>query len=598
MWALVRIAVVLAATGLELGFALPDFIRPVEPIGDLGFSTTNNVVTGIVPGGPAARAHIAVGDSIGFSSQEDRFRFFDPSSSSYLLVHPGDSDTFAVEHNGTSRRVTLVATRFSEYPAWLVPLRVFVESFWLLLAAFLVLRRPSVMTWSFFVFSIFPNIAPLALGPLILPVALVVLSHVSFEVYAAISQSAALIFILSLGPRPVPRWHWIAGIITVPLFVILNLPIAIQNLLFYFWSIPHSAFDFVLAPAYGFVAAAWAVTALSILGVICAQSSGKERQRVTWILIGFVIYSLASVAVAFLPRGTPLIVFALLWTLFGALPVCVFYAILKHRLIDISFFINRALVYAIISGGIIAVFGLIDWVFTKRLSDSRLGTLVEIAGAIAFGLSFSYIHAGVDHLVDRLFFRRKHVTEARLRKLATELPQASSDESIARSLVDEPFTALELASAALFKHQYGAGFVRVRARGWGERALEGLSDDDLLLLHVQNNRSTSVLDELLSRNHEFPQGPAKPDVVLPIFVRSELVALALYGSHQGGEHLDSDEIQMIGELAAGASAAYAHFEALELRREAEAARSQMARMKVELLRSENSASALGPQVQT
>jgi hypothetical protein len=58
MLGIARLAIVLALVALDLGFALPDIVRPISPLGDLGFSTVNNVVTAAVPDGPAARANI------------------------------------------------------------------------------------------------------------------------------------------------------------------------------------------------------------------------------------------------------------------------------------------------------------------------------------------------------------------------------------------------------------------------------------------------------------------------------------------------------------------------------------------------------------
>ncbi len=584
----VRGAIVAALTSLELIFAVPDLIRPLQPIGDLGFSAITSDVTGVVPGGPAQRAGIKVGDVIGFPTQEVRFRWFDPSGASFITVRPGDSATVSILQGDQHRPVTLIADTFDEYPAWFAVLRVVIETFWVLLAAFLVLRIPNVLTWSFFVFSLFPNISPMALGPLILPLPLVVLHHVAFQTFSAVVPSAAIAFITSLGAHPLPRWRRTAAIVFISIFTALNLPILVQNFLWYFWAIPHSVLDFSTTTAYGMVSVLWGLVALALLGVIYAQSRGQDRMRIAWVLVGFTFYAVANAAVALLPPSTPLEIYAILWTTYGVLPICVAYSILKHRLIDVNFFVSRALVYAIISSSIIVFLGLIDWFFSKKLSDQKLSVYAQVLAAIAIGFWFRDLQRRVDHIVDSLFFRRKHHAEQHLLRLAKALPNATSHVAIARALVDEPFVALGLASAALYEKRESR-FLRIHERGAPSAKLSDLNGDDIRLLSLRSDSDASEIDDTFALKHQLAPGPNRPDVALPIFVRGALVAIALYGAHDGGEHLDADEVQTLVALAAGTATGYAHLSVKKLRHAHESAKreAERATVETELLRREN-----------
>ncbi len=584
----VRVALILTLALFDLGFALPDVVRPISPLGDLGFSTVTNMVSHIIPNLPAARAFIQTGDSLAFPSQEERFRFYDPSSASFILSHPGEKATLSVEHNGRSRRVTLIADQFAETPNWSAPLRVLVETFWITLAVLLVWQRPSVLTWSFFLFSLFKKVAPIALAPLIFPLPLVVIHHATFELLAAISQSAAIVFILSLGRRPLPRWHMVAAIILVPLFVVLNLPASISNLAWYFAAVPHTPFDFSNSAAYGIASSVWAVVALVLLGIIYAENKGKDRQRILWVFVGFAIYSAAVTAVALLPRSAPLSVYAVLWTAYGFLPLCVTYAILQHRLIDVRFFISRGVAYGALSACVIALFALINWMFSEQLSDRRMGIFVEIVAAIVFGMWFDNIRERINRSIERTLFRRRYSADRRLRHLNWGTPQAPSEVSVRRNLVDEPLEALDLACAALFEHA-DHKYKLIHARGWPNDALQNLKNDDVLVLRSKSERNAYVLDELVTREHPFPKGQAKPDVVLPVFVRNELAALAFYSGHEHGEHLDSDEIRILSALAVGASTGYAQAETSRLKDKIALSQDEirLAASEAKLLREEN-----------
>jgi hypothetical protein len=586
--AFVRVALVVFLVAMNLGFALPDVARPFHPMGDLGFRLADfGKVSSVVSGSPAARAHIAPGDALVLPTLQDRVRW-DVILANEL--YPGDRETLTVARGDTRRSVTLTAGTFTRYPDWLAVLRALLEAFWVLLVAFLVLRRPNVMTWSLFFFSIFPKIAPMAISVLSVPPYLNLVYNSTALIMKSLSEAAGIVFVLSLGAYPVPRWHWIAGIIFVPLFIILNLPGAIALVLWLAAGISHSIFDFALARTYGYaVGLIWGVTVLALLGTIYAENRGKDRQRLLWVMVGFAIYLFVKGTAVILPPGTPYILVAILYTLQAAFPLCVTYAILKHRLVDIHFVVSQALIFGIISTCIIAVLAFIDWLFSKVLDSQRLGAFAQVAAAIAFGFWFNHFHQQVDRFVDAVFFRKKHRADVHLRALAKGLPHATCDQAITQVLVDEPTEALDLASAALFKRNGSTNFKRVHARGWAGSTPAELMDRDLTALRLQNYHEAFVLDPGAAQNVNLSQGSATPDVVLPIFVHNELVAVAFYGCHKHGEHLDRDEIQTIGGFAVAASAAYAHLESRELRREVEDTRSQTRQMEIESLRRQNDA---------
>jgi hypothetical protein len=71
---------------------------------------------------------------------------------------------------------------------------------------------------------------------------------------------------------------------------------------------------------------------------------------------------------------------------------------------------------------------------------------------------------------------------------------------------------------------------------------------------------------------------------MPIAVRRELVAIAIYGAHANGVDLDPDEIRSLESLMGPAAAAFAHLEMLELKKTLDDV--QIVRRENELLRHE------------
>jgi hypothetical protein len=590
MRAFARVAIVLLFVALDLGFVLPDLSRTVTQIGSTGITTrflVPNIVAYVDPNSPAANAHIQVGDIITLSTPADRGRWL--FSASDIVRHSGVTQVLTLTHHGQKRVVTLVATEDDSYPVWMTVVRVFVETFSVVLAAFLLLRRPNVTTWAFFFFSIFPTIASFAVATMTYPPVVLAIYYIVVVGLSGPGTAAGIVFVLSLGAQPVPRWHWIAGYVLVPVVVLITLPTSAFILLWIFAGVTQSAFAFGADPTYfTIVGTLTTLMTLALLIPIYQENRGRTRQQLTWIAAGLVISSAAGIAPPLFPPSTPFAFVAACFILKGALPLCVAYAVLKHRLIDINFFVSRTLVYGTISGGVIALFGFIDWLFAKELDNQKVGVFAEVAAAIAVGFWFSSIHRRVDQFIDSVFYRRKHLAEKHLQHLAKALHHAPSEASITNGLVDDPVTALELSSAALFKRNGMPSFRRVHARGWDAGTVDDLQADDTLLLRMQLDRETLVLDDVAIGNRGFPRGPARPDIALPIHIRNDLVAVVFYGGHAHGEHLDADEIHAISALGSGASAGYASIQAQALVAKAEAAelRAEIAQREAGQLRSE------------
>src|SRR5207244_8027041 len=103
-----------------------------------------------------------------------------------------------------------------------------------------------------------------------------------------------------------------------------------------------------------------------------------------------------------------------------AIPFGYAYAILRHRLIDIGFVLNRALVYGLLTSVIVGILAIAESLVTFAAVGKSASITVELAVAVALGLSFNFLHKKVEVFVDRVFFRQKHQAEAALHRLAHE----------------------------------------------------------------------------------------------------------------------------------------------------------------------------------
>ena len=136
------------------------------------------------------------------------------------------------------------------------------------------------------------------------------------------------------------------------------------------------------------------------------RSRGTERQQLKWFL-----YAAAPIVTFPAIETLPRIVSGLLtgWVLIG-LPAAIGIAVLRYRLYEIDFFINRTLVYGPLTATLVALyFGGI--VLLQRLfvaSTGEQSTLAIVASTLLIAALFNPLRHRIQSLIDRRFYRRKY----------------------------------------------------------------------------------------------------------------------------------------------------------------------------------------------
>ena len=129
----------------------------------------------------------------------------------------------------------------------------------------------------------------------------------------------------------------------------------------------------------------YAVPRLAVLAcgiVAIAATRGEERQRVGWPFASFAVLYLVSIAGFF--AALPQVAFdALVRLSLFVLPLGLTYSALSRRLYDVGFILNRATVFACITGIIVGSFVLLEWVlgnwFGQASREADLAADVALA---------------------------------------------------------------------------------------------------------------------------------------------------------------------------------------------------------------------------
>jgi hypothetical protein len=561
-----------------------DLRRIWVPIGDFGYAINGDtVVTYVADGSPAARAGIHVGDTIKLQSTPARFRWYAAQAGT---LEAGQSVSFALLHKGALRIVTLTAVpQATEAKRYYTAYRIAVLAvavLYIVLGAALVLLQPSLTTWGFFLYCLTNAPFTFYSASLFFPYPWPYAAYIAQWSLTAAGIVGLLIFALCFLNDPVKGWR-LRALRTMPwLFAGLT---AYGIFFTYWWGWVGGPPGELLTRMYVGIPALWSLAVMYSFVDTYVRARGEDRQRIRWVVAGFALNLALQTVGLFLSvyvPSEPIWLAHVLQLSSIIVPLTVAYAVIKHRVIDVSFVVSRTLVYGVLISLLVGAFALIDWLFIDKLALARLGTIAEMGVAVAGGFWFNALHKRVDSIIDATFFRQRHKAEAQLARDAAALPFSTTAKTVAHSLIAEPVRALSLASAALFRRGSDGAYSRVESEGWAHADISKLDpDDDHLLTLLQAENGPVSLYDHPWRFEGVPSGPGHPVLAVPIIVRRELAAVVFYGSHLHGEGLDPDEIKAVARLAPGAAAAYDHLEAQSLRSRVELLERQLAEARIQ-----------------
>ncbi|MBV8460789.1 MAG: hypothetical protein JOZ28_02985 [Candidatus Eremiobacteraeota bacterium] len=574
-------AIAVVVLGLfVLGSTLPNVHYAWSPGFSFGLSVRPDlVVDTVIPGHSADRAGVRVGDRL------------DPAGLSYgdLLSVAANRDSppnqkLDVTFSRQGRRFTvhLVTERDPTYfyEAVVVPLKRLVSLIFVTIGALLVLLRPSRMTWWFYLFAIGSVGATAFVYSSLPPAVYVALNAVLYALYGGVA--AAFLGFCVRFPSDTPTgWRKSLDPFVAPAYAIAaGVGVLVELALSHLF--PTTAYGLLTR-----IADVLSVTFFG-LGSVCLVTAyfqqQQERQRIKWLITGLII---GGVSVAISDMLTPLYpnvnYTGALWqpddlyVLTVIVPITVAYAVLRYRVLDVNFFISRALVYATLTSVIVVVFALVDWFVVRRVVATNLGLIAEIVTAILIGFWLNALHQRIDTMTDRVFFRRRFEAEQCLSRIASALPYVTAQDALNEFLVSDPAGALDLASAALFLRATGGSYQLQKALGW-HTGVTTLDANDVMILHLASQRGALRVAEVRWPLPGLPQDAAHPVLALPISVRGQLVGTTFYGAHKNGADLDPDEIGAIEKLAPAAAAAYDHLEAEAMRKQVAALQNKVEAM--------------------
>ncbi len=550
-----RAIVVVTLSILMLAIVAPTMFAQF-PTAYTGAHVEGARVTAVDAGSPAERAGLRPGDLIGCVDTRDHMILSAPF---HQQAYEPDRINLCVTNTVPRRDLTFTAvpgprsTSFYGNTTMQV-LRLFSYVTFLFVGCALVILRPSVMTWLLFGYCLATAPVGAAYQALTVwpPLAFTTLIAV-FSPSASLGSVSLFLFALLVPEERVPRgwrgwWFWVTAIGTIAFATV-----------YFFYRTLVLGFFVPLDPLQISLSRVMTFAVVFVIVARLLKMEAAARARFWWvaaaIVIGVVTNDLRQGSESFWP--------GIFGTLTIIMPLTLMYAIVRRHVIDIRFVISKAVVYGVFMTAIFGIIAAADWATTRFLAEMRVALALDAVIAISLGVLMHRLTPILEGWVDSVIYRRKHVAEIYLRRLARTLPRAEREETVDRALVEDPYTKLELTAAALFRKN-GKAFTLTSSSGLGGALTAALDRDHDIIRFLSTERSCVYIHDLNDR-----VAAAFADVIatvaIPIFNGDDLVGFTLYGVHRDGTRLDPDEAAVLEALAESASQAYVRVENSRLR---------------------------------
>ncbi len=388
----------------------------------------------------------------------------------------------------------------------------------------------------------------------------------------------AAIFFLAVGglsPNPLPAgrlaawsllWQLICAVTSLPLLAYFSLvfeggyqsrarPWILLALLWLFAAVG----GWVVVAAPYFLGRAWlapdilvakAIPTIQFAGVVlCAFAftdtwrhvEAERRERLRWLFVGFALTLANFCILAAVGYGasslttTTLLAIGVVNDAVVAITLLILtYAILRHRVIDVGFAINRALVFAAFTGLLLVSFGIVEWVVDHfvRFENRERNVLLDGIIALALFLAFHRVRHWIETLVERVFFRSWHRKEAALKRFLEKAPHFSQPNALTEALIAAVDAYAGSRGSAIYQRDEAGRFILQKAT-LGELPGELGADADVIV-EMKAFRAPVYLGGRLALE------PAA--LALPMVRRSELVGFMAVGKKIEREIYRPDEI--------------------------------------------------------
>ncbi len=305
------------------------------------------------------------------------------------------------------------------------------------------------------------------------------------------------------------------------------------------------------------------------------------KRQAQWLMWGLAFAIVASVVDLIFTRAglyTPLSAdLVLLGTI--PLPVGIAFAILRYHLLEVELVIKRSVVYAVLTGSLVALYLLLISVLSNALgfaAGTRGYALVLFLSALIIGILTNPARSRIQDIIDRTFFRQHVDYERTLSQWSEQLSTSIQFIDLSRLLLNEVPKQLAISRAWLLVLNKEATRLGPLAgtpfgRGTG-KALPSSDVTEELSLAADSSLAARLYSEkvIVLDDLPLPRPPGVGDlepaawhqagvrVVLPLVSGKQLLGIYLLGEKLSGDLYRRQDLDLLRTLANQAAVAIAN----------------------------------------
>jgi GAF domain len=292
------------------------------------------------------------------------------------------------------------------------------------------------------------------------------------------------------------------------------------------------------------IAAPYMVTAAALF-IAQYRASSAQKIRIQWML-----WSLVPFFVGVLARDVSVLGFIgtlALNSVGVSLGVSGFlFAILRHRMVDVSVVIDKTLVYGATTTLVVGVIAAANSLALRATLGEGASLLLQVIVPLALGIVLGKVRTYMDKLVERVFFRKKYLAEKALRNFARHCGHIENVQRLLDSAVTELRRHTRTPALALYEIS-DQGYERVRQSG-DVGYPQHLDIDDPVVVAARAERKAMELSD-------FTSNLGKDGCVIPISVLGRLRGVLVL-ANRPGEHYASDEKTLLTRVVRDVGAAW------------------------------------------
>ncbi len=289
-----------------------------------------------------------------------------------------------------------------------------------------------------------------------------------------------------------------------------------------------------LQPRSGLLWSASYLVPIMLLFTAYQHATPAQRLRLRWMLWSSVTW-LAGVLVS----NTPIlslqfsVAFTDVCQLIGIMGFL--YAVLRHRVVDVSVLLDRTLVYGAVTALVIGILAAVNSLVQHAALGTNASLLLQVVVPLSLGIVLTHVRNYMDRIVERVFFRRKYLADRALRRFAQLCNRLERADELMGTAITDIRQYLGARGVAIYERR-GEGYVCVRQQG-EVKYPQHVKIDDTAFVAVRADQNDVDLSE-------FHSTLGNDGYVFPVAAHGELQEV-LVCANRPGEHYAVDERQLL-----------------------------------------------------